>query len=439
MHSSLPKVLQPIAAQPLLQHVLKTAQSTQPDQLVIVHGHGGDQVRSCLTNPCYTWVHQAEQKGTAHAVLQAVPHINPSGRVLVLYGDVPLLQSETLEKMLRFPDNLLVLLTQQVENPSGYGRILRHADGRVMGIREEKDASNDERLIREINTGILLIPAPRLADWLARINCNNSQGEYYLTDLVGLAVQDGIAIATVSPEHDWEALGVNDKVQLAHLEKIFQRQQADLLLKSGVTVIDPDHLIVRGSVQCGRDVLLDAGVILEGSVTLGDRVRVGPFCVIRNAHIAADSVIEAFCHIDGATLGGNARIGPYARIRPGTETGLGVHLGNFVEVKNCRLGESTKANHLSYLGDSEVGQRVNVGAGTITCNYDGTNKHRTVIGDDVFIGSDTQLVAPVVVESGATIGAGSTIVRQVPADQLTLSRSKQVTIPGWQRPTKKPR
>lgn len=436
MNSSLPKVLQPIAGRPLLQHVLHTAQSVRPDQLVIVHGHGGDQVRACLSNPSYTWVHQAEQKGTAHAVLQAVPHIHSGGRVLVLYGDVPLLQSETLEKMLGMPDDLLVLLTQEVENPSGYGRILRHADGQVMGIREEKDASHEERLIREINTGILLIPAPRLADWLGRIHCHNSQGEYYLTDLVSLAVEDGIAIATVSPAHEWEALGVNDKAQLAYLEKIYQRRQADLLLKSGVTVIDPDHLIVRGTIQCGRDVLLDAGVILEGAVTLGDRVRVGPFCLIRNAHIAADSVVEAFCHIDGANLGDNARIGPYARIRPGTETGAGVHLGNFVEVKNCRLGESTKANHLSYLGDSEVGRRVNVGAGTITCNYDGVNKHRTVIGDDVFIGSDTQLVAPVVVESGATIGAGSTIVRQVPADQLTLSRSRQVTIPGWQRPKK---
>ncbi len=436
MNSSLPKVLQPIAQRPMLQHVLGTAKSLQPSKIVIVYGHGGTQVRAHVLDEDLIWAYQEEQKGTAHAVMQALDYLDPNERVLILYGDVPLLRAETLQRMVALPCSDLVLLTQRLSDPTGYGRILRNISGQVQGIREEKDASVQERNIQEINTGIMLVPANRLAGWLARIDCQNAQGEYYLTDLVQLAVADEVPISTVEPGEPWEALGVNDKSQLAQLEKIYQYHQAEALLKAGVTLMDPERVAVRGQVTCGRDVTLDVGVILEGQVTLGDNVSIGPYCVIRNAHVGQGSIIEAFCHIDGANLGGLAHVGPYARIRPGTVTAEGVHLGNFVEIKNSTIGVYSKANHLTYLGDSTVGERVNVGAGTITCNYDGANKHRTVIGDDVFIGSDTQLIAPVTIESGATIGAGSTIVRRAPAGELTLSRSEQVTKKGWKRPRK---
>ena len=437
MNSALPKVLQPLAAKPLLEHVLQAAQPLDPDKVIVVYGHGGEAVQACFEGRKLTWAHQAEQKGTGHALAQALPHLSAQGIVLVLYGDVPLLQTHTLEQLIQPARDALVLLTQQIPEPGGYGRILRDEQRRVVGIREEKDASPQEKQIQEVNTGIMAMPVVHLSKWLERLTCANAQGEYYLTDIVASAVADGVAVRAVQPAHDWEALGVNDKRQLAQLEAIWQRQQAESLLCRGVTLADPERLTVRGTVTCGRDVMLDVGVILEGDVTLEEGVSIGPYCVLRNCRIGAGTVVHAYTHIEGARLGPDNRVGPYARIRPGTITQQAVHLGNFVEVKNCTIDQATKANHLTYLGDSSLGARVNVGAGTITCNYDGVNKHRTQIGDDVFIGSDTQLVAPVTVESGATIGAGSTIVRTAPAAQLTLSRSRQQTIPHWKRPLKK--
>lgn len=438
MNSALPKVLQPLAGLPLLSHVLTMARGLQPSHMIVVYGHGGEAVRARITEVDLAWAEQREQKGTGHALLQTLTHRSTAdARMLVLYGDVPLLQPETLQRLLAGPAESLMLLTQTVEQPSGYGRILRDADGKVLGIREEKDANSAERRIHEINTGIMVIPGTKLETWLAQLDCRNAQEEYYLTDVVALAVADGVAVETVEPTHPWEALGVNDKSQLAQLEGIYQRHQAALLLQFGVTIIDPARLTLRGRVTCGRDVTLDVGVILEGTVVLGNGVTIGPYAMVRQSSVGDGTEIQAYSHVDGTQLGPQNRIGPYARIRPGTVTQEAVHIGNFVEVKNSSLGDHSKANHLTYIGDSQVGKRVNVGAGTITCNYDGVNKHKTIIGDDVFIGSDTQLVAPVTVEDGATIGAGSTIVRTAPQDKLTLSRTRQVTIEGWQRPTRK--
>ncbi|WP_297449579.1 bifunctional UDP-N-acetylglucosamine diphosphorylase/glucosamine-1-phosphate N-acetyltransferase GlmU [Ferrovum sp.] len=437
MNSALPKVLQPLAAKPLLAHVLQTAQVLEPDKVIVVYGHGGEAVRASFEGRDLTWVHQAEQKGTGHALAQVLPHLPAQGIVLVLYGDVPLLQPHTLEQLIQPARDALVLLTQHIPEPGGYGRILRDDRQKVIGIREEKDASIQEKQIHEVNTGIMAMPIEHVSHWLERLTCANAQGEYYLTDIVASAVADGVVVHTAQPTHDWEALGINDKRQLARLEGIWQRHQAEVLLGSGVTIADPDRLTLRGTVTCGRDVMLDVGVILEGDVILEEGVTIGPYCVLKNCRIGAGTVVQAYTHVEGAQLGTGNHVGPYARIRPGTITQQAVHLGNFVEVKNCTIDQASKANHLTYLGDSSIGARVNVGAGTITCNYDGVNKHRTQIGDDVFIGSDTQLVAPVTVEAGATIGAGSTIVRTAPADQLTLSRSRQLTVPHWKRPFKK--
>nr|WP_297459264.1 bifunctional UDP-N-acetylglucosamine diphosphorylase/glucosamine-1-phosphate N-acetyltransferase GlmU [Ferrovum sp.] len=437
MNSALPKVLQPLAAKPLLAHVLQTAQVLDPDKVIVIYGHGGETVRASFEGWDLTWVYQAEQKGTGHALVQALPHLPAQGVVLVLYGDVPLLQPHTLEQLIQPAHDALVLLTQHIPEPGGYGRILRDDRQQVIGIREEKDASTQEKQIHEVNTGIMAMPLEHVSHWLERLTCANAQGEYYLTDIVASAVTDGVIVHTVQPTYDWEALGINDKRQLARLEGIWQRHQAEALLGRGVTIADPDRLTVRGTVTCGRDVMLDVGVILEGSVILEEGVTIGPYCVLKNCRIGTGTVVQAYTHVEGAQLGAGNRVGPYARIRPGTITQQAVHLGNFVEVKNCTIDQASKANHLTYLGDSSIGARVNVGAGTITCNYDGVNKHRTQIGDDVFIGSDTQLVAPVTVEAGATIGAGSTIVRTAPADQLTLSRSRQMTVPHWKRPLKK--
>jgi bifunctional UDP-N-acetylglucosamine pyrophosphorylase/glucosamine-1-phosphate N-acetyltransferase len=437
MNSALPKVLQPLAAKPLLTHVLQTAQELDPDKVIVVYGHGGETVRASFAERDLTWVHQAEQKGTGHALAQALPHLPAQGVVLVLYGDVPLLQSHTLEQLIQPAHDALVLLTQHIPEPGGYGRILRDDRQQVIGIREEKDASIQEKQIHEVNTGIMAMPIEHVSHWLERLTCANAQGEYYLTDIVASAVADGVVVHTAQPTYDWEALGINDKRQLARLEGIWQRHQSEVLLGSGVTIADPDRLTLRGTVTCGQDVMLDVGVILEGNVILEDGVTIGPYCVLKNCKIGTGTVVQAYTHVEGAQLGAGNRVGPYARIRPGTITQQAVHLGNFVEVKNCTIDQASKANHLTYLGDSSIGARVNVGAGTITCNYDGVNKHRTQIGDDVFIGSDTQLVAPVTVEAGATIGAGSTIVRTAPADQLTLSRSRQLTVPHWKRPLKK--
>ncbi|MDE1942088.1 MAG: bifunctional UDP-N-acetylglucosamine diphosphorylase/glucosamine-1-phosphate N-acetyltransferase GlmU [Betaproteobacteria bacterium] len=438
MHSALPKVLHRLAGKPLLQHVLEAADHLQPQTVVVVHGHGAQAVQSAFSSPSIRWALQEPQQGTGHALMQALPLLPTHGTVLVLYGDVPLLQPETLHGLaLSAADGALALLVQEMEQPQGYGRILRNPAGEVTGIREERDASESERAIREVNTGIMALPAEHLVGWLEQLSCNNDQNEYYLTDVVSLAVRAGIPVRTCRPGHSWEALGVNSKAQLAQLERIYQGNNAGKLLDAGVTLADPGRLDVRGTLACGRDVFIDVGCVMEGDVVLEDGVSIGPHSVIRDSRIGAGTLIQAFSHVDGAHVGRNCRIGPYARIRPGTETAAEVHIGNFVEIKNSLLGEETKANHLSYVGDSTVGARVNVGAGTITCNYDGVNKHRTIIEDDVFIGSDTQLVAPVTVGRGATIGAGSTIVTPVPPEQLTLSRSKQVTVTRWKRPVKK--
>jgi bifunctional UDP-N-acetylglucosamine pyrophosphorylase/glucosamine-1-phosphate N-acetyltransferase len=378
---------------------------------------------------------QEPQLGTGHAVQQAMPHLADDSRTLVLYGDVPLTQAQTLHQMQQAGEGL-VLLTVNLDNPTGYGRIVRNAQGVVQCIVEEKDANDEQRKINEVNTGILLAPTKKLREWLSKLGKNNAQGEYYLTDIVAMAVADGVPVSSTQPAHRWEVEGINNKSQLATLERVWQQTVAVKLMEQGVTLADPARLDVRGNLSCGRDVEIDVGCIFEGQVTLGDRVRVGAYSVIRNASIEQGTQIAAYSHIDSSEVGANCHIGPYARLRPGTKLAEDAHVGNFVEIKNSEIGKGSKANHLSYIGDSTVGSRVNIGAGTITCNYDGANKFRTIIEDDAFIGSDTQLVAPVRVGKGATIGAGSTITKDAPDNELTLSRSKQITINGWNRPQK---
>ena len=435
MYSDKPKVLHALAGRPLVQHVLDCAMVLQPQQICVVYGHGGEAVPQAMSRYPAQFVIQEPQLGTGHAVQQAMPHLADDGQTLVLYGDVPLIQHSTLHKMQQAGDGL-ALLTVNLDNPTGYGRIVRNGQGDVLGIVEEKDASAEQRKISEVNTGLLLAPTKMLREWLANLQNNNAQREYYLTDIVAMAVQQGIAVHTVQPGHEWEIHGVNSKAQLAALERAWQQVEANRLLAHGVTLADPARLDVRGRLNCGCDVGIDVGCIFEGDVTLGDNVQVGAYSIIRNATVAAGTCIAAYSLIDSSEVGADCHIGPYARLRPGTKLHDGVHIGNFVEVKNSEIGSGSKANHLSYIGDSTVGSRVNIGAGTITCNYDGANKHRTVIEDDVFIGSGTMLVAPVTVGKGATIGAGSTITRDAPTGELTLSRSKQTTIHGWKRPTK---
>ena len=435
MYSEKPKVLHALAGKPLVQHVLDCAVALQPQQVCVVYGHGGEAVPQAVCQYEARFVLQEPQLGTGHAVQQAMPHLANNGNMLVLYGDVPLIQLGTLHRMLQAGDGL-VLLTVDLDNPAGYGRIVRNEQGDVLGIVEEKDASPGQREIREVNTGILLAPTGKLREWLANLRNDNAQGEYYLTDIVGMAVQQGIAVHTVQPAHEWEIHGVNSKAQLAVLERAWQQVEAARLLAHGVTLADPARIDVRGRLNCGRDVEIDVGCVFEGDVTLGDNVKVGAYSIIRNTVIAGGACIAPYSLIDSSEVGADCHIGPYARLRPGTRLHDSVHIGNFVEVKNSEIGSGSKANHLSYIGDSTIGSRVNLGAGTITCNYDGANKHRTIIEDDVFIGSDTQLVAPVTVGRGATIGAGSTITQDAPEGELSLSRSKQVTINGWKRPTK---
>ena len=435
MYSAKPKVLHALAGKPLVQHVLDRASELKPQLICVVYGHGGGAVPPAMQQYSAKFVIQEPQLGTGHAVQQAVPHLGDDSDTMVLYGDVPLIQHGTLHQM-RQAGSGLVLLTVNLANPTGYGRIVRNEQGDVLSIVEEKDATAEQREINEVNTGILLAPTKMLRGWLAKLQNNNAQGEYYLTDIVSMAVQQGVAVHTVQPAQEWEIHGINSKAQLAVLERTWQLVEAGRLLVHGVTLADPARIDVRGKLSCGRDVEIDVGCIFEGDVSLGNNVRVGAYSVIRNASIDNDTDIAPYSHIDSSKVGANCRIGPYSRLRPGTRLHDGVHIGNFVEVKNSEIAANSKANHLSYIGDSTVGSRVNVGAGTITCNYDGANKHRTVIEDDVFIGSGTMLVAPVTVGKGATIGAGSTITRNTPEGELTLSRSKQVTIAGWKRPTK---
>ncbi len=437
MHSDLPKVLHPLGGRPLLSHVIDTASQLSPARLCVVYGFGGNSVIEAINDERVTWAEQAAQKGTGHAVMQAVPYLADAPVTLVLLGDVPLVQVETCRTVVQqAAKGNVVLLTVEKANPKGYGRILR-AFGHVSGIVEEKDASDEQRSIREVNTGIMALPTAKLSEWLGRLRSDNAQGEYYLTDVIAMAVADGIKVLTGQAEHEYEALGINSKTDLAQAERIYQGLIAGNLMKNGVTLADPARLDVRGQLDCGRDVSIDVGCVFEGQVRLGNNVRIGPYCVIRNANIAADVQVQAYSHIDGAVVGTDGRIGPFARLRPGTVLAENSHVGNFVEIKNSDIGVGSKINHLSYVGDSTVGRDVNIGAGTITCNYDGVNKHRTVIGDGAFIGSDTQLVAPVEVGAGATIGAGSTITKNDPAGELTLSRGKQLTIAGWKRPEKK--
>ena len=435
MNSALPKVLHPIAGKPMLAQVLDTARLLKPANLCVVFGHGGEQVQAALAAPDVTWVRQEPQLGTGHALLQALPHLDPKLPTLVLYGDVPLIQADTLHHLLSIADKGLALLTAMLANPHGYGRIVR-AGGKVKRIVEEKDASVSEKKISEINTGILAAPTGALLRWLPKLGKQNAQGEYYLTDIVALAVTERMAVHTAHPAHEWEVQGINSKLQLAELERIHQHNIAAALLHRGVTLADPFRIDVRGELSCGRDVSIDINCVFEGKVTLEDGVSVGPHCVLRDVTVKRGAKIEAFCHLQDAIVGEQSIIGPYARLRPGAILGKDVHIGNFVEVKNSNISDHSKANHLAYIGDADIGQRVNVGCGTITCNYDGAYKHRTVIEDDAFIGSDTQLVAPVRVGRGATLGAGTTLTRDAPPDQLTISRAKQVSITGWKRPRK---
>ncbi|NJA88514.1 UDP-N-acetylglucosamine diphosphorylase/glucosamine-1-phosphate N-acetyltransferase [Rhodocyclus tenuis] len=438
MNSALPKVLHPLGGKALLAHVLTAARHLQPQRLCVVHGHGGEVVRAALDAPDLVWALQEPQLGTGHAVQQALPALDASAAAtLVLYGDVPLIKVETLSSLVAAAGDGMALLTAELADPTGYGRIVRDAHGTVQRIVEQKDADAREQAIREINTGIMVLPTAHLAAWLGALSNNNAQGEYYLTDLVAQAVAHGVAVRTVTVGDVWETAGVNSKTQLAELERVLQRRIADSLMAEGVRLADSARLDVRGDLRCGRDVFIDVNCVFEGDVVLGEGVEIGPNCVVKDAQIGAGTKVAAFSHIDRATVGCAAAIGPYARLRPGSELGNDVHIGNFVEIKNTRIADHSKANHLAYVGDAIIGQRVNIGAGTITCNYDGVNKHQTIIEDDAFIGSDTQLVAPVTVGRGATLGAGTTLTHDAPAEALTLSRVRQTTLSGWKRPQKK--
>ncbi|KWC57425.1 bifunctional UDP-N-acetylglucosamine diphosphorylase/glucosamine-1-phosphate N-acetyltransferase GlmU [Burkholderia ubonensis] len=438
MRSALPKVLHPLAGRPLLSHVIATARALQPSRLVVVVGHSAEQVQAAVAAPDVQFAVQAEQLGTGHAVRQALPLLDPAQPTLVLYGDVPLTRVSTLERLVAAArDGRYGILTVTLDDPTGYGRIVRDPAGFVTRIVEQKDASPEEQKIAEINTGIVVTPTAQLAMWLGALNNDNAQGEYYLTDVVELAIDAGFEVVTAQPDAEWETLGVNSKAQLAELERVHQRNLADALLVDGVTLADPARLDVRGTLRCGRDVSIDVNCVFEGNVTLADDVTIGANCVIRNASIGAGARIDAFTHIDGAELGAHTVIGPYARLRPGARLADEAHVGNFVEVKNAVIGHGSKANHLTYIGDADIGARVNIGAGTITCNYDGANKFRTVIEDDVFVGSDTQLVAPVRVGRGVTIAAGTTIWKDVAEGMLALNDKTQTAKSGYVRPVKK--
>jgi bifunctional UDP-N-acetylglucosamine pyrophosphorylase / glucosamine-1-phosphate N-acetyltransferase len=437
MKSDLPKVLQPVAGRPLLKHVIDAASVLEPAATFVVYGHGGDRVREALKDEPVSWVLQAERLGTGHAVMQATPNIPDDHVVLVLYGDVPLISPATLAELLSLCGPKQVgLLTMLLPDPSGYGRIVRNGRDQIQKIVEQKDASKKELKIQECNTGVLAAPAKSLKKWLKQLKSDNSQGEYYLTDIIAMAVKDKATVNPLVAPDLVEVLGVNDKAQLADVEAAYRRRATHELMLAGVTVADPSRLDVRGSVTHGADVFLDINVVLEGRVKLGSRVRVGPNCVIRNCEIGDDTEVFANCVLDSSVIGAQCIIGPFARTRPTSTLGQGVHIGNFVEVKNAQMGNESKANHLAYVGDAQVGDRVNIGAGTIIANYDGANKHRTIIENDVHTGSNSVLVAPITVGAGATIAAGSTVIKQVPPARLTVARARQVTIENWKRPAK---
>mgnify|MGYP003295935040 CR=1 FL=1 len=437
MRSALPKVLQPIAGQPMLAHVIAAARALQPAGIHVVHGHGGDAVQAAFAKePDLAWAEQAQQLGTGHALQQAMPGIPDGVQVLVLYGDVPLIQPATLQRLIEAPGRLAVLAAEPAD-PHGYGRIVRDPEGRVAAIVEQKDASDGQRRIGLVNTGVIAADANALVRWLAALRNDNAQGEYYLTDVFALAAAEFSPAEIVLVGEPIEAEGANDAWQLAQLERAFQQRTVRALCLAGARCADPARVDIRGRVSVGRDVQIDVDVIFEGDVVLGDDVRIGPFCRLKDVVLASGTEVRAHCDLDGARTDGAVHIGPFARLRPGTVLADGVHVGNFVEIKNAQLGIGSKANHLSYLGDATVGSKVNIGAGTITCNYDGVNKSRTNIADGAFIGSNTALVAPVTVGSNATIGAGSVITRDAPAGQLTITRARQETLPGWQRPRKK--
>ncbi|ROO26915.1 glucosamine-1-phosphate N-acetyltransferase [Salinisphaera orenii MK-B5] len=437
MNSALPKVLQPLGDRPLLKHVVESAQALDPARIHVVYGHGAEQVQSALGYLDVDWDFQAQQLGTGHAVMQAIDAVPDDARVLVLYGDVPLIRPGTLSHLVEAAgtDNL-ALLTVLLDDPAGYGRIKRGDDNRVVGIVEDKDASADERHIREVNTGLMCAQARHLRDWLSRLTNDNTQGEYYLTDCIAMAAADGVPVVAGQAGSVAETQGINDKRDLACAERMLQRRQADTLMAAGLTLRDPERFDLRGTLHAGRDTRIDIDAVIEGEVVLGDNVHIGPYCVLRNCTIGDHTQVLSHTVIEHAEIGARCQIGPFARLRPDTRLADRAKIGNFVETKKITLGQGSKVNHLSYVGDAEIGANVNVGAGVITCNYDGAHKHLTTIGDDAFIGSDVQLVAPVAVAAGATIGAGSTITKDAPAQQLTLSRARQVSLPGWQRPTK---
>lgn len=439
MRSDKPKVMHEVAHKPLVRHVYEMSKQLENNTVTIIYGHGGELLRSSLADLEASWAEQAQQLGTGHAVQQAIPFIHDDTQVLILYADVPLLKLSTVQRLLALSNSdTLALLTVNLANPKGYGRIVRNTQGKVQKIVEEKDANADEKAIQEVNTGIMVVPGKRLKNWLQALNNQNAQGEYYLTDIIAMAVSEGIAVLTAQPENEDEVLGVNNRSQLNHLERVYQREQAERLMELGVTLMDANRFDLRGEVtQCGQDIEIDINVVLEGKIKIGNNVKIGANCSIKNAEIGDQVEILPNSVIEDAVIGAGSRVGPFARLRPGAKLADHVHIGNFVEIKKSTIASGSKVNHLSYIGDTTMGSGVNIGAGTITCNYDGVNKFRTTIEDGVFVGSNSQLIAPVTLAKNATIGAGSTISKDAPENQLTLARAKQTTIASWQRPVKK--
>lgn len=437
MYSDLPKVLHPIASKPMVKHVIDTVKHLNARQINLIYGHGADLLKERLADEPVNWVFQAEQLGTGHAMQQAAPFFADDENIMMLYGDTPLIQQSTLERLIaQKPENGIALLTVKLENPTGYGRIIRE-NGSVVAIVEQKDASAEQLKIQEINTGVMVASGASFKKWLGNLNNNNAQGEYYITDVIAMANEDGFQVQAVQADEFMEVEGVNNRLQLAALERFYQKKQAEKLLLAGVTLIDPSRFDVRGTVEHGKDVSIDVNVILEGNVKLGNNVKIGAGCVLKNVTVGDNVEIKPYSVLEDAVIGEKSAIGPFSRLRPGTQLAEGAHVGNFVEIKNAQVGKGSKVNHLTYVGDAEVGSNVNIGAGVITCNYDGANKFKTIIGDDVFVGSDSQLVAPVEIANGATIGAGSTITKNVAEGELVITRVAQKHIQGWQRPTKK--